>query len=249
MFKRTDMTQAHLDYLAGNASGQSPIGREEKRLAASGQEHPIFNSIDALTDGIFRGFLQSSFVVSGYALYNGAYGSVFGEKEQILKQCTANLAKYYGSKVLSGKGVWEALSSLGKSGKEAIEFLGGPEQQFNCAAFNFGYAVYDTVNAHPYIATAGLVLMTAISVLMVQRSLEQGEAEARKELAQKLANKFEKIADKLSENSGEVKETAQKIIDNRKKIRSEIENLKVLDHATIKSIVAPVMAAANKAVA
>jgi hypothetical protein len=238
-----------LDYLAGKKSGNPFITYKERALASKGQVHPITNYFCAMVDGPLKATAAVSLTIAGYALYSGAFTSVFGSVKEIRAQCAINLGRYYGEEfkaVLDWTNPAEITAKLSKlfefSDARTIEkmFRNYPT---TCSIYNLWYAMYDVVSAHPYLTAAGLVMATAFFTLRQKSSAEASEAKAREKLASRLQERFEYLANKLKENVKNGKagghETALAILNNQYSIKKELMDLNIFKSKKIERIMKP----------
>jgi len=256
----------YLDHLARNASGQSPIGWSDKRLASSAQNHPIANTVKATLSGINNGTFFTGLGLIAYPLINETTrDNILGDSE-VCTECTASFAKLLwqgASEVFKqsktwGNGIentWSFSKTMGELGIKAVSnCVDGIT--LPCRIANLASAVLDTIQEHSYLVAGCAVALTTIFILRKKFSLEHAEHTAHKNLVGRLISKYEKIADKLQERSNtadasqreEIRILSQKILANKTRTKNELRNLDILTDHEIEDITRPVFDVANKIV-
>lgn len=147
------------------------------------------------------------------------------------------------------KSIVSTFASLGIGVNTAIESATDNKINMGCRAVNYLGSVGDTLSEN-YMMIGAAAVNLAVLFALTNIIKDRYDRQAEKDTKNALTDRFEKIAARLTalDASDEVKGCAEKILERRLEINTEIENLKLpnLNCQKIEKITQPLFDAAQK---
>lgn len=262
----------YIAYLAGlPRGGQQTIEFMDKYQASSAQRHPISNQISSSIVGSIKGITLTALGVLAYPVVNeGIKSDVLGSTWEVCSTWVDNFQTHAESlynfdphkisdyvdfqKVKTV--FWQMMKTSHDGLKTGYKCLTDDAMFEQCReelikkgrANDYINSVMDTASTHRMLIGAVTVGLVALCTASKMSSYTMQELQTEKNLRNTLANRFGKIATRLTtlETNRDAQECARRILQNRLQINKEIENLHLpsLTWKDIEQITQPVFDAA-----
>ena len=247
-------------YLAGLSNGQSPIEFMDKWNASTAQKHPFANNFSSNISGAIKGIATTAFGTLTYPLFRDGITQTFATPDWVV--CSEYSAKSETMiNILSKLNSFFKCNSIPLNFDKFISISNNFKDLCNNAtanetdlikmqAINYAGKVWETLSNNTLLIGASAVGLTALFAYSKMQEYTDNEIKAEESLKRSLSDKFEKIADRLTDLKGnsQAQECASRILLNQLQINNEIDNLQLpsLSRKKIKEMTQPVFEAAQK---